>query len=118
MPLLPARLRSALAAWHAMHPGGDAVRHGFPAYVRLWPVNEIAARNADYEVAQNLPGFVAFGDNGGDGLLALDLRGAPGKGAGPGGAPVVDVPFLPMEEASATAVAPSLAAFLDSCMPT
>jgi hypothetical protein len=90
--------------------GGEGEFEGYPSYARLWPARTVIEYNQDYEVQRYLPGFIGFGDNGGPDLLLFDTRhGAP--------YPIVAVPFVPMELASAIDVAPDFGALLARLTP-
>jgi hypothetical protein len=69
--------------------GGEGDLGLEPMWISFWPAEEVLSLNADYEVAQCLPGFFGFASNGGGELIAFDMRGkAPN--------PIVMVPFIPM----------------------
>ena len=85
--------------------GGEGDLGTAPGWFSLWPAEEVAELNAAYEVPDFLPGFVAFGSDGGGEMLAF---GADGQTWGR----VYAVPFIPMEAASATAIAPDFASFV------
>lgn len=78
-----------------------------PFWFVLWPAEEVAEMNADYMVPEFLPGFVAFGSDGGDEMLAFGA--APGRWGR-----VYAVPFVPMEEAGAREIAPDFATLAHS----
>ena len=71
-----------------------------PGWFQLWPLEECEQLNQDYEVAEYLPGFTAFGSNGGGELLAFDPQSR-----------IVMVPFVPMEKEEAEVVAQNWAEF-------
>jgi hypothetical protein len=73
---------------------------GMPGWFQLWPISEIEELNVAYEVQQNVPGYVAFGSNGGGEMLALSPAGQ-----------VVAIPFIGMEVEDAIVVADSWEAF-------
>lgn len=47
-----------------------------PGYAVLWSFDEIGQCNADVEIEEFAPGFVAFGGDGGGELLVFDSTGA------------------------------------------
>ena len=76
------------------------------AYVMLWRVEELLERNSAYRVAEYARGFLLFGSDGGGEAFAFDLR----SGSGP----IVSVPFIGMDGASATPIAATFKGFLES----
>ena len=69
---LPADYRAVMRAAN----GGE---RGFgESWVVLWKVEDLAERNAGYEVAQFAPGFTYFGSNGAGEAYAWDRR-TPGR---------------------------------------
>lgn len=48
----------------------------FPAYVKLWPKEEILRHNTEIKMPEYAPGFLAFAGNGGGEVLAFDSAGA------------------------------------------
>jgi hypothetical protein len=93
---LPATYFAQLAASN----GGEGDLGVDPGWVAFWPAEDVAASNAEYSIAESLPGFFGFGSNGGGELLAFDLRGDEPY-------PVVMVPFVPMDPRDAVQVARS-----------
>lgn len=69
-----------------------------PGWAVLWPAVDVVAANAEYEVGRWLPGFLAFGSNGGGELLAFDTRRTPW--------PVCMVPCIGMDEEAVIEIAP------------
>jgi hypothetical protein len=47
-----------------------------PGYFILWHPDEIDQNNADIQIEEYAPGFIAFGGNGGGELLVFDKEGA------------------------------------------
>ncbi len=47
-----------------------------PAYVKLWPKEEISWRNSEIKMTEYAPDFLAFAGNGGGEVLAFDRTGA------------------------------------------
>ncbi|MHC4400934.1 MAG: SMI1/KNR4 family protein [Planctomycetota bacterium] len=78
--------------------GGEGNLAVEPGWVVFWPAEEVIVNNREYQVSEYLPGFFAFGSNGGGELLAFDCRQAPPFS-------VVMVPFIPMEQKEAVQVA-------------
>jgi hypothetical protein len=86
--------------------GGTAIRSIYPTYARLWSVDLVQENNEGYEVQEFAPGFVGFGDDGGEVILGFDTRtGPPYK--------VLAIPFVPMEFESAQQLAEDFAEFID-----
>lgn len=77
-----------------------ALTEGFmervPGYFALWPPEEIAQYNAEWQVEKYAPGFIAFGSNGGGELLVFDNVGA-----------VFMLPMIPLETRYAEKIAES-----------
>ena len=46
-----------------------------PGYFILWPLTDIEKMNADYQVAEFMPGFLGFGSDGGGEMLVFDVAG-------------------------------------------
>ena len=83
--------------------GGEGPLGVAPGRFELWPAEEVAALNAAYSVAEFLPGFAAFGSDGGGEMLVFGARpDVWGR--------VFVVPFIPLEESSAREVARDFAA--------
>ena len=74
-------------------------------YLQLWPVEELLVRNRRYEVEDAAPGLLLFGSDGGGEAFAFD-RQRPG-------APVVMVPFIPLDRNEAIDIAPTFEEFLE-----
>jgi SMI1 / KNR4 family (SUKH-1) len=47
-------------------------------YIEFFPLETVLSENAAHRIAENLPGFFAFGTDGGDELYVFDLRAADG----------------------------------------
>lgn len=96
LPTIPAQYEAFLAA----HGGfeGLTTGDGQPGYVVLWSLAEIPGNNADIEIQQYAPGFVAFAGDGGGEVLAFDASGA-----------VFTLPLIGMEPQYAIKVADSFA---------
>ncbi len=97
-------LPSAYLTQLAESNGGEGDLGAEPGWVVLWPAERVIEYNDMYDIADVLPGFYGFGDNGGGELLAFDTRtGSP--------YPVVAIPWIPMEPEFAVRIAPSFAQF-------
>jgi hypothetical protein len=73
-------------------------------YLRLLPLDELAAANAAYQVPRYLPGHQLFGSDGCGNAFLFDLRTLP--------ATVLEVPFVPLDPEYVEAVRPDFADFL------
>ena len=106
----PVPLPAEYLALLRLSDGGTAMLAGYPSYVRIWPAGAVLGENADYRVAEWLPGFVGFGDNGGPDMVGFDTRrGQP--------YPVCAVPFAPMEWSSAMGTVADFGAFIRQLLP-
>jgi SMI1 / KNR4 family (SUKH-1) len=76
-----------------------------PGWFQVWPAADAAAFSSEYQVPEYLPGFFAFGGNGGGELFVLTL--SPPDGS----QPVLMVPAIGMEPSSLIQVASSFAEF-------
>ncbi len=93
-----------------MSDGGHASLTGYPSYARVWPARTVIESNRDYEIQRCVPGFVGFGDDGGEVVIGFDTRtGSP--------YPICAVPFVPMEWASANEVAANFNEFIGRMLP-
>jgi hypothetical protein len=68
----------------------------------LWNSEKVEKLNSEYQVDRFLPGFIAFGTDGGDEMLAVKTDN--------GG--IYSVPFIPMEEKEAVKIADDFEGFL------
>jgi hypothetical protein len=84
--------------------GGEGELPVDPYWFQIWSAENVLEHNEGYQVAQFLPGFFAFGSNGGGEMLAFDTR-------KDGAWPVYMIPFVPMEEADAREVASEFLSF-------
>jgi hypothetical protein len=75
-----------------------------PWLVYFWKALEVQRYNVDYQVAENVPGFYAFGTSGGGEMFAFDTRTDRPW-------PIVMIPFIVMDVADAVQVAPDFATF-------
>ena len=85
--------------------GGDGPLGVGPGWFSLWPAEEVADLNDAYKVSEFLPGFVAFGSDGGGELLAFRAKGEQ-RGR------IFAVPFIPMEVAAAVEIAPDFVSLI------
>lgn len=92
LPELPADYLEFLA----LSNGGAGDLGVDPGWFQLWPAGEVAELQTAYEIPRFLRGYLGFGSNGGDELLAFAPSGA-----------VVMVPFIPMDSEHAQVIAPS-----------
>lgn len=69
----------------------------------IWPLDKLREWNSGYNVQESLPGFIAFGSDGG--LEMLTVEQSTGK--------VYSVPFIPMEIAEGIKVSDSLDELLE-----
>jgi hypothetical protein len=103
MPMLP----DGYLAFLLLSNGGEGSLGVGPGWFSLWPAEEVAELNDAYKVSEFLPGFVAFGSDGGGEMLAFR---ASGEHAGH----VFAVPFIPMEVTAAVEIAPDFESLLRS----
>jgi len=96
LPPIPAQYTAFLEAYGAFER--FTTGEGQPGYVALWPMAEITGNNADIQIQDYAPGFVAFGGDGGGEVLAFDASGA-----------VFLLPLVGMEPQYAIKVADSFA---------
>lgn len=75
-----------------------------PGWFVVWPAEEALAASNEYEVPEYLPGYFAFGSNGGGELLVFHL-------AKPGESQVFMVPAIGIAESELLSVAESFAEF-------
>jgi hypothetical protein len=76
--------------------GGEGFA-GRDDYLLLWPVHELQSLKASYETDKYAPGLLLFGSNGGGEAYGFDTR-SPSN-------PIVQIPFVGMDWASAKEVA-------------
>lgn len=69
----------------------------------IWPLDKLSEWNSGYNVQESLPGFLAFGSDGGLEMLAVER--STGK--------VYSVPFIPMDIAEGIKVSDSLDELLE-----
>jgi hypothetical protein len=87
--------------------GGEGDLGIEPGWFQLWSAETVIDLNDKYQVQENVPGFFAFGSNGGGEMLALD-----GRSQKP--PQVAMVPFIPMEKDEAMIIAPDFETFIRS----
>jgi hypothetical protein len=85
--------------------GGEG-RLGLGAYIALYPVGELLAKNKAYAVDEFAPGLVLFGSDGGGIAFAFDKRRVPAE--------LVEVPFIPMSLDEVKVLGADLLTFLRS----
>jgi hypothetical protein len=76
-----------------------------PGWFVVWPAEEAAVATSEYEVLETLPGYLAFGGNGGGELFVFRLSGNAEDG------PVFMVPAIGMSVSELRPVAQSFAEF-------
>ena len=76
-----------------------------PEWVVVWPADETVRATDAYEIPNLLPGFFAFGDNGGGELFVFPVQNASGE------RPIYMVPAIGMAAAELIEIAPSFASF-------
>lgn len=102
---VPAPLPPEFLAFLRKSDGGQAERESYPTYLRFWPACTVVEYNIGYEIQENVPGLIAFGDDGGPAFIAFDTRsGFP--------YPILVIPFVPMQFASAEPLAATFGEFL------
>jgi len=87
----------------ALTNGGEGFL-GDGGYLVLWPIEELAAMNEEYEIWLYLPGFVSFGGNGGGEGYAYDIRSSQ--------IAIVQFPFIGMEPEVVIPLASDFSGFL------
>jgi hypothetical protein len=75
-------------------------------FIELWPLERVLDRNREYRLDRELPGFLAFGTDGGDELFLFDLR-------KDDGAPVCSVSAKDASSTSVTPLTNSFSEFLE-----
>ncbi len=80
-----------------------------PGWFVVWPAEEARVASHEYQLPEHLPGFFAFGGNGGGELFVLPV------GADTARQPVYMVPAIGMAQEHLVEVAPSFADFTASC---
>jgi len=100
----PIKLPDLYLRFLALSNGGEGDLGIAPGWFAPWPAENVAEHNRGYEVVDSLPGFWAFGSNGGGEMFAFDARGSTPW-------PIVMVPFMPMELEEVVCIAPSFEEF-------
>ena len=95
------RFPAEYADFLRMSNGGEGFL-GPERYLMLWPVEELAESNQDYEVDAMAPGLVLFGSSGGGTAYAFER----GSGA------IVDLPITPLEGSRRRTLAAGFVEFL------
>jgi hypothetical protein len=75
-------------------------------FLRLYPLDELAAANRAYDVLTYLPQHLLFGSDGGGQAFLFELSDGPVR--------VVEVPFIPLDPAYATATYEDFVAFMEA----
>lgn len=75
-------------------------------FLDLWPLERVIERNREHHIDRDLPGFFAFGTDGGDELYLFDLR-------KDDGAPVCSVSTKDLEPGSVAPLTNSFSEFLE-----
>lgn len=88
--------------------GGEGELGIDPWYFQVWPAEEVIDSNRNYGVQEYIPGFFAFGTNGGGELLAFDMRHEDERR-------VFMIPMIPMSESDAVEIAPDFETFAMVC---
>ncbi len=101
---VPVELPEEFLAYIRESIGGGGDIGVEPGLIYLWKAEEVPRNNHGYEVHLAVPGFYAFGSNGGGEMFAFDTRGERPW-------PVVMIPFIPMTAEEAVQVAPDFASF-------
>jgi hypothetical protein len=84
--------------------GGEGQLGIEPGWFQLWPAEEVLELNEAYEVREALPGYFAFGGNGGGEMFVFKVSDAASS-------KVYMAPFIPLEEAEAVLIAGSFEEF-------
>ena len=84
--------------------GGEGFFVSEDAYLALWKVENLATRNAEYQVELWAPGLLVFGSDGGGEAYGFDTRQSTW--------PIVMVPFIGMEWKVVIPVGDSFSDFL------
>jgi hypothetical protein len=80
-----------------------------PGWVQVWPAEEALVASEEYEIPQYLPGYFAFGGNGGGELFVFPLSGA--------SRPIFMVPAVGMSREHLIEVATDFASFERAMAP-
>jgi hypothetical protein len=78
---------------------------GDNAYLALWRVEELAERNAGYNVPYWAPDLFLFGSDGGGEAFAFDTRSSPPT--------IIAIPFITLDDCDAIAISTSFRRFLE-----
>jgi len=103
-PTLPDEYFSYLS----LHNGGEGPLGVEPGWFILWPAEEALVATAEYQMSKYLPGYMAFGGNGGGELFVFPIQ--PATGA----MPVYMVPAIGMEPAVLIEVASTFGEFVSA----
>ena len=84
--------------------GGEGQLPADPFWFDIWQAQQVLALNEEYRIRENIPGFFAFGSNGGGELLVFETgKHRPWA--------VYVIPFFPMEKEYATRITPDFISF-------
>ena len=85
--------------------GGDGFLDVQPNYLRIWPANLVGEYNRLYQMAEFVPGYLAFADAGGHEFFAFDTRESDSWS-------VYAIPFIPMDVRESLLVASNFSLLL------
>ena len=110
MPVTSRTLPSEYLVLLRLSDGGEGEFDGYPGYVRVWSALSAINFNDGYQVQHWLPGFVGFGDDGGDQMVGFDTR---------NGEPytVSAIPCAPMRWTLAMGTVADFGAFIRQLLP-
>ncbi|MCC6999824.1 MAG: SMI1/KNR4 family protein [Deltaproteobacteria bacterium] len=78
---------------------------GAEAYIALWSLDDVAARNEEYQVGLRVPGVLLIGSDGGGEGFGFDFRDP--------STPLVNVPLVGMAPGEVKRIAPTFTRFLE-----
>ena len=102
---IPEPLPDAYLALLQYSNGGEGPLSIEPAWLQLWPAEDVLRLNRAYHLDTSLPGYLGIGSSGGGELLALSLQHS-------GSLKVVMIPFIPLTEAELVIVADDFESFI------
>jgi hypothetical protein len=85
--------------------GGEGELGVEPGWFQIWPAEQVLELNKVYEVDTNVPGFFAFGSNGGGEMLVFDVRSKQPWS-------IAMIPFIPMQSDMVKTIALDFEAFV------
>lgn len=101
----PVRLPAEYLGLLRLHDGGEGVLGAEPGWFEIWPAAVVLTANSECRAAGLPTGFFGFGSSGAGEMLALDCRSGPPY-------PVVMMPFIPFNAATAQQVASDFGEFV------